>query len=212
MRMHHGKNVLAAAVLAAAAFAGNASAEVITVAIEANVVSIDDYNGYLGGAVHVGDKVTGTYTYNTATPDANVMSQVGDYWHSSSAYGIQLYVNGLRFRTRPTAVNFLVEIVNDYYGDAYLLRSYNNLFDISAPAGIFPANNHISWQLDDFSMQAISGTQLTPKAPQLPAWQSIFGLDISSDGSGPGYSSFLIRSKVTRAEVIGVAACRGCTQ
>ena len=171
------------------------SARPIRIEISATVRSVDDAFNILNGAVAPGDVVTGFYVYDSSAQDSNPLEQVGDYWYDTAASGIRLKVNGLRFVTDPANVSFLFELVNNYNNlDNYLLRSYNNLFDVSA-TGTFLMNT-ISWQLDDPSQTALSSTALPNKAPILSKWQSVFGLDIMSSGDN-GF--FLIRSDVTSA-------------
>jgi hypothetical protein len=180
----------------------------ITIAIAGTVRIVDDPWNILAGAVHPGDTITGIYTYESTTPDDNPFATVGDYWHTTAPYGISVTVAGLTFRTDPNNVNFLVEIGNDHAPgisptDNYLLRSYNNLFDVSAPSEPFgPPFNHISWQLDDPTATALSSTDLPVVAPVLADWQSLFGLDIFSS-AGPG-GHFGIRADVTSAVLVEV--------
>jgi len=181
----------------------------ISIAITGTVRLVDDQNNILSGAVRPGDTITGVYTYDSDTPDSNSLAEVGDYWHATAAYGISLTVDGMSFRTDSNNVSFLVEIVNDYAPgipptDNYLLRSYNNEFEVSAPGGPFGDSpmNLISWQLDDPTAAALSSPALPTVPPVLSDWQSNFGLDISSMG-GMG-EMFLIRSDVTSAVMIEV--------
>jgi len=172
----------------------------VTVDIEANVSLIVDHSGLLGGAISVGDIVTGSYTYESSIPDSNPLSTVGDYWHSDASHGIQLQAGPFQFLTDPTAVNFIVEIANDHgsptSSDNYLLRSYSNVANPPLPSGAIV--EHISWQLDDFSQTAVYTTALPTLPPHLPAWTSSFGLDIR--GKLPGTSqTFLIRAEVESA-------------
>jgi hypothetical protein len=179
---------------------------VLSIAITATVRTVDDFNDILAGAVQPGDTVTGVYTYDPDTPDSNPFAFVGDYSHTNAPYGIALTVNGLSFRTDTNNVNFLVEIVNDYGPgipptDNYLLRSYNNVFAISAPGGFFgQAFNHIAWQLDDPTAGALSSTDLPTTPPVLTDWQSLAGLQISSFGE----TMFFIRADVTAADLVPV--------
>lgn len=170
-------------------------AEPVCVAITAEVAYVDDRDGVLDGAINVGDVITGTYVYESTTPDTNQLPTVGDYWHTTAPFGITLNAGGFVFRTDPANVNFLVEIANDHgtpASDNYLLRSYKNIFDIGSNS-----NNHISWQLDDPTLAALSSEALPTVPPVLSDWQSSFGLDIES-GS---FSEFLIRSHVTSAKL-----------
>jgi len=177
-----------------------AYAETISIAITAEVAEVSDPGGYLGGAINVGDVITGTYVYESTTPDTNSLPTVGDYRHTTAPFGITLNAGGLVFRTNPNNVDFLVEIVNDHgipAMDGYLLRSYNNIFDISVPG---ERENHIAWQLNGPTLNAISSEALPTVAPVLADWQSIFGLTIKSRASFT--SEFFIRAHVTSAERI----------
>ena len=112
-----------------------AGATPISIDITATISSISDSDGFLTGHIGVGDIIHGTYIYETTTVDTNALSEVGDYRHTTAPFGITLEVNGYLFRTDPDIVDFLVELCNDHDDnhDAYLLRSYNNLFDITVP-------------------------------------------------------------------------------
>jgi len=68
----------------------------------------DPYN-YLNGMVNVGDLITGTYTYDTNTPDSNPSSHVGDHEHFAYPCGFSLSVGGLDFTTDPADTYFFVE-------------------------------------------------------------------------------------------------------
>jgi len=71
------------------------------------------------------------------------------------------------------------------------------IFDRSVPG---ERENHIAWQLDGPTLNAISSEALPTVAPVLADWQSIFGLTIESRAS---YNTgFFIRAHVTSAERI----------
>ena len=181
-------------------------AEIVTINIAAEVSYIDDIGGLLEGSINVGDTLVGHYTYETTTPDSNTWESVGDYRHNSVPYGITVSGGELLFKTDPLNTDFLVEIVNDHYSgrDNYLLRSYNNL-----PLSNGTFVEHISWQLDDDTQTALTSAELTALPPNLPDWQSIFGLTITgNDYEDPYYypyeNEFFIRAHVTSAEVAAV--------
>jgi len=166
-------------------------ATLITIEIAAEIAEVYDISGLLEGNVNVGDTITGSYTYDSTTPDSNPLETVGDYWHFSSPYGISLSVGGFVFQTDPDNVNFLVSVGNNHLGDDnYLLRSYYNL----------PLSNgvwveHISWHLVDYSATALSSTDLPTTPPVLEDWESIGGITIRY---GPKGSS-MIRAHVDSA-------------
>lgn len=189
-------SIMLASLMLVSGFPIEAHAEPICIAITAEVVTVDDLGGVLAGAINVGDVVTGTYVYESTTPDTNTLPTVGDYWHTTAPFGITLNASGYVFRTDPNNVDFLVEIVNDHgtpARDNYLLRSYNNIFDIGSNT-----ENHISWQLDDSTLNALSSEALLTVPPVLADWQSLFGLTIES---GFYFDQFFIRSHVTSANI-----------
>ena len=95
-----------------------AQSEYITIGITGIVDSVEDLgegDGYLDGLIHIGDSITGYYTYDTDTLDSNPSSPgVGDYWHYSAPAGIFLTIGPFEFQTDPGNVNFLIEMSNDY--------------------------------------------------------------------------------------------------
>ncbi|HEX3037283.1 MAG TPA: PxKF domain-containing protein [Thermodesulfobacteriota bacterium] len=197
MKRHSNLVVLLVSFILAVGFTMEADAESISIPITAQVTDIYDPGGFLGGAINVGDVITGTYVYESTTPDTNTSPTVGDYWHTTAPFGITLNAGGLVFRTDPNNVYFLVEILNDFgipARDNYLLRSYNNTFDISVPSA---TQNLIGWQLDDPTYTALSSGALPTMPPVLADWQSLSGLTISSQNYY--FEQFLIRAHVTSA-------------
>jgi hypothetical protein len=168
----------------------------ITVAIAAQVEGVDDRDGLLCVPLAPGDIITGTYTYTLGAPDTNDLDFVADYAYSAPPNGIALELGGATTGTDPSNTNFIVELVNDHpsgLGDNYLLRSFSNL-PLSCGAPV----DHIAWQLDDPTGEALSNTKLTKMPPRLGDFQSIFGLTV--EGSDPFSGSFyFVRAHVTSA-------------
>jgi len=161
------KRAIVLIAVAAFLWALPAKAELVTIKIEAVVDDIVEAGGYLNGRIKVGDLITGIYTYDTDTPDMDWLwgsesPFVGRYHYFNPPYGISLSAGGFDFMTDPAKTNFLVEIVNNYYGDAYHLRSYNNL-----PLGDTTSVGNIEWILQDPSGTAISSADLATTAPLL---------------------------------------------
>lgn len=202
MRKQSNFVALLAPSLLAAGFTMEADAGLISIAITAQVAEVSEFGGFLGGAINVGDVITGTYVYESTTPDTSSASTVGNYQHTTAPFGITINTGGLVFRTDPNNVNFLIQIANDNVNppsDNYLLRSYNNVFDISVPS---ETENHIAWQLDDPTSTALSSEALPTVPPFLANWQSVFGLTIESrNRSG---DQFFIRAHVSSAEITAV--------
>ena len=144
----------------------------------------------------VGVPFTGSYTYSLSTPDTNVAPQVGDYQHITAPYGVTVTIGTHTFRTDPQNVNFLVELVNDYFDlDNYQFLSYNNVNTDGASV------QSIHFQLDDPTQSALVDTSLPASPPDLSRWQQIFGLDVE------GYSSegahFLLRGTLSQVQLGG---------
>jgi len=195
------RKVLALSFTALALGAGNLRAEIVTIGLTAEIVYVDDPDGTLRERLEVGDVMTGSYTYNSDTPDTNPSCIVGVYNHYSPPYGIRLSAGGLVFQTDPDNVEFIIEIVNDDYGDNYLLRSYNNL-----PIDDDVVIDHIAWQLDDDSGTAISTDALPTTPPVLEDYPDTWvGLVINGCKFRPGphpCDDFFIRANVTSVEII----------
>lgn len=173
------------------------NAELVTIAIEAVVDYVDDDDNSLEGNVNPGDIITGTYTYDSDTPDTNPTVTVGIYEHNNSPCGIILNLNGFVFQTNPSDVDFLVGLSNNHSiseYDGYVLHSYNNL-----PLSNGAVVDHISWQLDDESGQALSSTALPLTAPILNNWTQPIGLDIYGDKV---LSDFHINAHVTSTTLV----------
>jgi predicted outer membrane repeat protein len=181
---------------------GTNLSEPVCIALTAEVGYVNDPGNYLGGAINVGNVITGTYIYDSITSDTNSSPTVGDYEHNTTPYGITLNAGGFVFRTDPNNVNFLVEIVNDHGNpamDNYVIHSYNNIFDRSAS---LVADNHIAWQLDDPTHLALSSETLQAVPPVLTDWQSVVGLTIESQNRF-GSESYFIRAHVSSATLCG---------
>src|SRR5258707_6708493 len=113
--------------------APSANCTQMKIEIRASVSLVDDPDNLLNNTVHPGDIITGVYSYNSFAVDSNPLPEVGDYRYTTAPNAIRLNVNGLTFATDPAAVDFLLEVVNNYQNlDNYLLISYNNLFAVSA--------------------------------------------------------------------------------
>ena len=168
-------------------------AALITINLTAEVSGVNDRDGLLEGRINVGDDITGIYTYDSDTPDSNPLYAVGDYQHYFWPSGITLSAGGFVFQTDPIHVDFLMEIIDNQIGvDGYLIRSYRNL-----PLSNDVIVEHISWQLDDYSMTALSSVALPTTAPVLEDWESNYLLITFGF---KGYAS--IQATVTSVEIV----------
>jgi hypothetical protein len=172
-------------------------AQLITISITGQVSSVIDEGG-LDGKIHIGDSVTGTYTYNSAVPDLDPCSIWGRYENTSPPAGIWLECGGFDFRTDPCNVRFVIGVENgtpgvNLWADDYHIESYNNL-----PLSNGRLLNIISWKLIDLTKTALSSDACPTTAPDFSKWGDRGTLCI--DGMRGG--GFRIGVNVTLATLI----------
>ena len=147
-----------------------ANAELITIQIEGVVDTVEDDGDYLEDQIHVGDIITGWYTYDTDTPDSNPAYEVAHYQHTIQPAGITLHIGGVEFKTDFADVDFLVGITNDGTSgglhDSYWIVSHNNEL---LPNGA--SVDSILWNLENSGGTALHSTDLPLLPPNLYDWQ-----------------------------------------
>jgi hypothetical protein len=156
---------------------------IITIAIEGVVDYAYDPYAFLGVDIELGDLITGTYTYDTDTPDSSPIEDYAAYWYYDAPGSISLSVRGVEFKTDPASVNYRIAISDGYQSrDRYSVRSINNLPLLS---GI--AVDEVYWVLEDSRQTAISSDALPTKAPILDDW--LFNrVMINGPDRGPSFS------------------------
>jgi hypothetical protein len=188
-----------------------ARAETVSIDITATVDDVREEDNFLQGKVKVGDTIRGTYVYESTTPDSNDSPLYGVYEHSALPYGIDLSVNGLRFRTDPNYLDFSIGIVNDYVdilgrtNDNYGVSSSLNI--IEGLASPFMGYFMIYFQLDDYTGTALSSDALPTMPPVLADYQS--GNLLYIDPYVMGYTDFFIMGHITCAALSGSGGCGG---
>jgi hypothetical protein len=183
--------ILLFVILGLACCVRSAQGAIITIAIEGFVDYVEDPGGLLAGSIFVGDLITGTYTYDTSTPDTNPLVDYASYWQTGPPAGISLVVNALQFGSNPDSLNYRIGIADGYESsDIYSVRSNNNLAvsDHLSPTDIY-------WKLEDITGTALSGTELPWTPPKLDDW-GVNALTITAD------RRFSIKAHVTH--VMGV--------
>jgi len=149
---------------------------------------VTDPSNVLGGDIHLGDTFSGSFTYDLTTADTNPLASVGGYQHNSAPYGLSIDINSHNFRTDPTDVNVVAEVVNDHSSgvDAFNVISFNNI-----------GADIIAWQLEDATMTAVTDTTLLTSF-NLAEWSQDFGLRIEGGvGSAAVFPYFIVAGTVT---------------
>jgi hypothetical protein len=172
-------------------FVSNANAELITISLSATVNYARDDGGYLEGKIDVGSIITGSYTYESTTPDSKPETWGGDYWHYSSPAGVFLSVGGFEFKTDLENVAFCVSVRDNTPDDVYAIGSSNNSL-LSNGVSV----ESIWWQLNDHTHTAFSSDALPVTEPVLRQWQANV-LDIEGEQGG-----YHLMAEVTSVEII----------
>lgn len=197
------KFLLVSVVLLICAIASS-NAQLHTLYIKGTVICIEDRMNATNNSISLGDTLVGTIKYPLNSIDQNDFPTVSDYWTDLPGAGFDLAINNLRFRTHPDSVNFLTEVLNDFfvqhesyscYSDGTLFRSYKNTYSESLP---YYDENHIALQLDDESGTAIDNLNI-PTMINLNSWVQIFALTIEGRNHfNPGIdSNIFIRVLIT---------------
>jgi hypothetical protein len=176
--------IVIAAIGSIVLFVSHSQSALIEIAIEAEVTAVSDSGNLLEGNVNVGDTITGSYKFDSDTPDSSPIDPiVGHYWHYSIPHGISLNVGDLLFQTTPSNVEFLVLIVNNNSlgHDIYSIISYNNhIVDENLQV------ESISFALKDYSGQALIADDLPVLPPQIDDYKDENYLVIAGGREG-GY-------------------------
>ncbi len=171
-------------------------AEIVTINLTAEISEIEDGGQIFTGLLNIGDLITGSYSYDSDTPDSNPAETVGQYWYSEPGYGITLTSEGFVFQTDPANVDFLLETGNNTNGtDNYLIRSYNNL-----PLSNGIPVDHIAFELIDNTATALSSDTLPLTAPDLGDWDLVEIWDINIFFNRNLH--LLVKANVTSAELV----------
>ena len=145
-----------------------ASANIVTFNVKATVRDIYDYNNVLGNTVKVGDTISGSYTFNTSTPDIDSAPEYGRYEHfpGSGTYGFNIEIANTSLKTNTTSDTFNVMIADNagsVGGDIYALDNYGS----QQPFVNNSVVNILGIYIDDPSGNAVTGVNLSNQPPAL---------------------------------------------
>ena len=160
-----------------------AQAVPITIEISGEVTSASGSG--LPSTIYAGVTFTGTYTYDSATPNTSDFGNIGRYVHNSP-YGIEVLIGGFEFMTELNHIGQFEVAITDGGSnyDWYRIMSNEN-----APVDGITVES-ISWELGG-PPSTISSIALPTSAPEITDW-TINVLEIS----GP---NLFIQGKVTQA-------------
>jgi len=175
-----------------------ANAEQIEIRIAATVYNMFDDGNFLGGQITNGSIITGSYVYESTTPDLNPLDPVqGNYRHYSTPAGVFLTVGGFEFKTDPTNVEFDIFTRNNIPEDRYGFASSNNL-PLSESVGV----GSIFWTLINSDGSVLSSDALPTTVPVLNLWQENDLMITGGGWQGETWNEYGIHAVVTSAELV----------
>lgn len=155
-----------------------ANTSVVTFNVSATVREIYDYDNSLGNSVQVGDAISGTYTFNTDTPDIDPSVDYGRYEHQpgSGSYGFSISIANTTLSTNTSTDQFNIMIGNA--GGNLTWDSYNaDQYGTQVPFINGTIVDTMGIYIDDPQGNMLSSTALTSEPPLL---------------TGTGYKDFYI--------------------
>ena len=170
---------------------GISYAEQVTFSINAEIDHIYDPNNVLAGKLKLGDKLSSTYTFNTAIPDSAPSALYGFYNQlNNKASGFSLKIDSLS-RSPISSRNIVFNSVNTWNsnGDFYYAES-----KMRTAAGNGITITFIGLEVFDVTGQALSDDKLTPVPPNI-TFARDKNLLISGTNEG-AMEDFEIRAKI----------------
>jgi hypothetical protein len=149
-----------------------ASGAIITVNVTAHVIQLSDPNGVLAGQIVMGQAITGTYTYDTSTPDQGSPG-FGSYLPIVPPASLSVSAGSLLFQTyAPQPPNLLSPIVQisvrptstNSLSSFFLVSSSNQLLNSGVPVGLIDS---MSFNFTDLTGQWPASDALPSGAPAL---------------------------------------------
>ena len=183
-----------------------AQAELVTFEVSATVSDVWDPSSTLGGSVSPGDVITGTYTFETTTPDSDPSPEIAYYVHSATAttgsFGFDLVAGGHSFKTDPLISDYSINIHDapPGYGEGYHVSSGLQNQPLTNGAQV----RDIMLDLYDPSGNALSSTLLSATPPELGNFQ-YRDLMISGDNAA-GTDGFHVSAQLTSIRLPGAPA------
>ncbi len=174
VKHHTGANLLRAAAFIAmpALFFSTSIAEPITFVFEGQVETVFDGLGALDGQVQPGTKFTGSYTFDSETPNTAEPideGQLGLYEHDQPPAGVRIVVGSFAFESVASDIDFDIHVANDFGfagTDEYGFISHNNEMHPPPPAPPL-GRLDLHWLAQNFEGQPFTSAELPLTPPDL---------------------------------------------
>lgn len=177
---------------------GTAAAEPVRVRVTARISEINDPGQALGGRLVIGQRVTGTYVYNTNTPNQSPNPEVGQYRPFAGEARVRFVTGGLVFESvQPTqGIQIFVNPQNGFGDGQLMMFSTENV----------PFANGTQVNAIDVEFRGQGNiTQSAALANAAPVLTNYFVREVRMSGSLAG-SSFTVRAAIEVAELIVASA------
>lgn len=170
-----------------------AMAEVVRVRLLARVSQVSDPGNLLNGKIIVGTRVTGTYVYNTNTPNVSQNPEFGQYQPFANEARMRFAAGGFVFENnQPTQqINIFIDPEGPFpSGGTFLMSSFDNK----------PLSNGVSVNDISFRFEGTGTVTRTAVLPAVaPSLRDYFRKELIIGGGG---QSFLLNANIESAELI----------
>lgn len=169
-----------------------AMAEVVRVRLVARVTSVVDMQGLLNGKIVQGQRLSGTYVYNTNTPNQSPTPDVGQYQPYANEARVRFVSGGLVFESnQPTQQIFITVDAEEPGSDGtFWISSFDN-----KPLSSGVMLNDIMVRFHGFG----SVTQSTALPAAAPTLADYTMKEVRITGSG---LSFMVMADIETAELV----------
>ncbi len=171
---------------------GPVAAEPVRVRLTARVIEVNDPGNGLAGKVVVGQRVNGTYVYNTNTPNRSTVPGTGEYVPYANEARMRFAVGSLVFESAQPTQGITISIFPGSSGGQFKMTSFDNKSLANGTA------------VNDLTLELIGSGNVTqsealPNAA--PALNGYWTRRVRISGFAPA-GSFMIQAEIEAAELI----------
>ena len=186
-------------------FAGNTGhAALVTVLIEGEIDSVFDSSLAYSSLINVGDKIVGSYSFDSTVADSEPAPSNGEYLFFAPGSGFSVDVADVHFSSDPNTPIFTIVVSNqltDNLVHQAVTTRTNVAFPQPPPGSGGPTSHFILWSLQDTNGTALRSDALI-EPPDLSAWPTSVNFNQIRFSGSDGYFSYDIRGHITKAVLI----------
>lgn len=183
--------LIVSGLLLSALACGSVAAETVRVRLTARVTDVSDPQGHLDGRIVPGQRMNGTYVYNTNTPNQSPDSSMGQYQPYANEARLRFASGSLVFENVAPTQEMLISVQPHNFGSGYFLFDSNENKPLPNGASV------------DFINLLFNGvgtlTESAALATVAPDLQGYWQKNVSISGGG---GSFQLNAMIEAAELI----------